>query len=248
MENPFSLEGKTILVTGASSGIGKAIAIECSKMGATIMLVARNEDRLQDTLSLLHGVGHQSFSVDITDEEALANMVSNLPVLNGLVHCAGIGPHIPFKFINREKLDDVFNVNFFAPAILSQKLVKAKKISKQASVVFIASISGNNIAASASSAYCSSKAAIGGLVKSMAVDLAPQGIRVNSVSPGAIRTAIFDTGQFTEEDLKAEEVRYLLKRLGKPEEIAYSVIYLLSDASAWTTGTNMVVDGGFTVL
>lgn len=248
MANPFSLGGKTILVTGASSGIGRAIAIEVSKMGAKVILVARNEERLKETLSKMEGEGHQMYCVDLANEEAITNLVSDLPVLNGLVNCAGIGPHVPFKFISKEKLDEVFAVNFFAPTLMSQKLVKGKKVAKQSSIVFIASISGNNIAASASSAYCSSKAAVGGLVKAMAVDLAPQGIRVNCVSPGAVRTAIFDNGQFTEEDLKAEEARYPLKRLGTPEEIAYAVIYLLSDASAWTTGTNMVVDGGFTIL
>lgn len=248
MPNPFTLEGKTILVTGASSGIGRSIAVETSKMGAKVILVARSEERLKETLSLMDGDGHTMVCVDLSDESQISDLVADLPVINGLVHCAGIGPHIPFKFVDKQKLDDVFAVNFFAPTLLSQKMVKGKKLAKQSSIVFIASVSGNCIAASASSAYCASKAAVGGLVKAMAVDLAPQGIRVNSISPGAIRTAIFDTGQFTEEDLKAEEHRYLLKRLGKPEEIAYATIYLLSDAASWTTGTNMIVDGGFTVL
>lgn len=248
MANPFTLEGKTILVTGASSGIGKSISVETSKMGARVIIVARNENRLKETFSLMDGDGHIIVCVDLSDESQIDDLVAGLPVINGLVNCAGIGPHIPFKFIDREKLDAVFAVNFIAPALLSQKLVKSKKIAKQSSIVFIASVSGNCIAASASSAYSASKAAVGGLVKAMAVDLAPQGIRVNSISPGAVRTAIFDTGQFSEEDLKLEEKRYPLKRLGRPEEIAYAVIYLLSDASAWTTGTNMIVDGGFTVL
>lgn len=248
MNNPFSLEGKTILVTGASSGIGRAIAIEVSKMGAAVILVARNEERLTQTLAQMEGEGHQCIAADLSSEAELDRLVAEAPALNGLVNCAGIGTHIPFKFVNREKLDEVFEVNYFAPTLLSQKLLKTKKLQKQSSVVFISSISGNCIASSASSIYCSTKAAIGGLVKAMAVDLAPQGIRVNSVSPGAIRTAIFDSGEISEEQLKEEEQRYLLKRLGKPEEIAYAVVYLLSDASAWTTGTNMVVDGGYTVL
>ncbi len=248
MYNPFSLEGKTIMVTGASSGIGQAIAIECSKLGASVILVARNQERMAETMAQMVGAGHLTFSVDLSREVEIDDMVMNLPALNGIVHCAGIGPHVPFKFVNKAKLDEVFAVNYFAPTLLSQKLLKAKKISKQSSIVFISSISGNCIASSASSIYCSTKAAIGGLVKAMAVDLAPQGIRVNSVSPGAIRTAIFDSGEISEEQLKEEEQRYLLKRLGKPEEIAYATIYLLSDASAWTTGTNMIVDGGYTTL
>lgn len=236
------------MVTGASSGIGRAIAIEVSKMGAAVILVARNEERLTQTLAQMEGEGHQCIAADLSSEAELDRLVAEAPALNGLVNCAGIGTHIPFKFVNREKLDEVFEVNYFAPTLLSQKLLKTKKLQKQSSVVFISSISGNCIASSASSIYCSTKAAIGGLVKAMAVDLAPQGIRVNSVSPGAIRTAIFDSGEISEEQLKEEEQRYLLKRLGKPEEIAYAVVYLLSDASAWTTGTNMVVDGGYTVL
>jgi NAD(P)-dependent dehydrogenase (short-subunit alcohol dehydrogenase family) len=248
MYNPFTLEGKNILVTGASSGIGRAIAIECSKMGATVILVARNQERLSQTLAQMSGEGHMSFCSDLSQEEELDVLVANIPQLNGVVHCAGIGPHFPFKFINKAKLDEVFAVNYFAPTLLSQKLLKAKKISKQSSIVFISSISGNCIASAASSIYCSTKAAIGGLVKAMAVDLAPQGIRVNSISPGAIHTAIFDNGEISDEQLKEEEQRYLLKRLGKPEEIAYATIYLLSDASSWTTGTNMIVDGGYTTV
>lgn len=248
MHNPYSLEGKTVLVTGASSGIGRAIAIEVSKMGASVVLVARNEERLAQTIAQMEGEGHQCIAADLSSEAELDRLVTETPALNGLVNCAGIGPHIPFKFVNREKLDEVFEVNYYAPTLLTQKLLKAKKLKKQSSVVFISSISGNCIASAASSIYCSTKAAIGGLVKAMAVDLAPQGIRVNSVSPGAIRTAIFDSGEISEEQLKEEEQRYLLKRLGKPEEIAYAVIYLISEASTWTTGTNMVVDGGYTVL
>jgi Dehydrogenases with different specificities (related to short-chain alcohol dehydrogenases) len=248
MYNPFTLEGKNILVTGASSGIGRAIAIECSKMGAAVILVARNQERLSQTLAQMSGEGHLSFCADLSQEEELDVLVANIPQLNGVVHCAGIGPHVPFKFVNKAKLDEVFSVNYFAPTLLSQKLLKAKKISKQSSIVFISSISGNCIASAASSIYCSTKAAIGGLVKAMAVDLAPQGIRVNSISPGAIHTAIFDNGEISDEQLKEEEQRYLLKRLGKPEEIAYATIYLLSDASAWTTGTNLIIDGGYTTL
>jgi len=248
MYNPFSLAEKTVLVTGASSGIGKAIAIECSKMGAKVILVARSQERLSQTLAQMAGEGHLTFCTDLSKEEEIDKMVANVPALNGVVHCAGIGSHVPFKFVNKEKLNEVFAVNYFAPTLLSQKLLKSKKISKQSSIVFISSISGNCIASTASSIYCSTKAAIGGLVKAMAVDLAPQNIRVNSISPGAIRTAIFDNGEISDEQLKEEEQRYLLKRLGTPEEIAYATIYLLSDASAWTTGTNMVVDGGYTTV
>ena len=248
MSNPFSLKGKSIMVTGASSGIGRSIAIECSHMGADIIMVARNQSRLEETLSMMGEGNHVMILTHLEIEEELDNLVENITSLDGVVHCAGIAPHHPFKFVSRSKFEETFAVNFFAPALLSQKLVKKKKMSKPSSIVFISSISGNCIAASASTAYCSSKAAIGGLVKSMAVDLASQGIRVNSISPGAIRTAIFDSGQFSEEDIKAEEQRYLLKHLGKPEDIAYAAIYLLSDASSWTTGSNIVVDGGYTVL
>lgn len=248
MWNPFSLCGKTIFVTGASSGIGKAIAIECSKMGAYVIITGRNEQRLKETFSLLDGFGHDLIVTDLSVKEDLNRLHQELPVIDGLVNCAGLTKVAPFSFATRDSFEEVMNVNFFAPTELTRLLVKTKKIHKGASIVFISSVSGVYCSAVASSIYSSSKGAVNGLVKGVALDLAPKGIRVNSVNPGMIDTEIFAGSAITDEQLKTDMQRYPLGRYGKPEEVAYAVIYLLSDASLWTTGSNVLIDGGYTLL
>ncbi len=248
MYNPFSLEGKTILVTGASSGIGRAIAIECSKMGATIIMTARNEDRLKETLSQMHGTGHTIILADLRIEVDLNRLIDGVTMLDGLVNCAGLTKTLPFQFTNAEALEKVMSVNFTAPALVSAQLVKKKKFSKNSSIVFISSISGCVCVGGGNSMYSASKGAINGLMKNMAYDLAAKGIRVNSVNPGMIDTHIFDEGVITREQIDEELKRYPITRFGKPEEIAYAVIFFLSDASAWTTGSSLVIDGGYTLL
>lgn len=248
MYNPFTLEGKRILVTGASSGIGKAIAIESSKMGASVIITGRNEQRLKETYSQLEGNGHDLIVADLSINEDLNRLHKELPVINGLVNCAGLTKVAPFPFATRDSFEEVMNVNFFAPTELSRLLVKSKKIGKGGSIVFISSVSGVYCSAVASSIYSSSKGAVNGLVKGVALDLAPKGIRVNSVNPGMIDTDIFTGSAITEEQLKTDMQRYPLGRYGKPEEVAYAVIYLLSDAASWITGSNLLIDGGYTLL
>lgn len=248
MNNPFSLEGKTILVTGASSGIGKAIAIECSKLGAQLFILGRNENRLKETFNELSGEGHEYIVTDLSLSSSFKEFCSIIPCLDGIVHCAGLTKILPFQFVTKEDLDEVMNVNFYAPAELSRLLLKNKKINKEGSVVFISSVSGVYCSAVASSIYSASKGAVNGLVKGMALDLAPKGIRVNCVNPGMVDTNILTESNITKEQLKEDMKRYPLKRYGKPEEIAYAVIYLLSDASKWATGSNLLIDGGYTLL
>ncbi len=248
MYNPFALEGKTILVTGASSGIGRTTAIECSRMGAGIVVIGRNIERLDESFSKLEGEGHQQFLADLSHPEKIEELVRELPGLDGIVHCAGIAEPLPFQFLNEEKLKHVFDINFTAPTILTQQLVKIKKVKKNASIVFISSISGVYCSAIGSSAYSASKGAINGLSKGMALDLAPKSIRVNCVNPGMIQTNIYASGTIAEEQLADDMKRYPLKRYGQPEEVAYAVIYLLSDASRWVTGSNLLIDGGYTLL
>jgi NAD(P)-dependent dehydrogenase (short-subunit alcohol dehydrogenase family) len=248
MYNPFSLEGKTILVTGASSGIGQAIAIECSKMGAVIVLTARNEERLCETLSQMEGCGHAMIIADLSNEADLNNLIDQSPLLDGLVNCAGLVKTLPFPFVNAEVLTNVMAVNFMAPTLLSAQLVKKKKLIKNSSVVFISSISGVSCATLGNSIYSASKGAVNGVVKNMALDLAIKGIRVNSINPGMIDTHIYDAEIITPEQLEDDKKRYPLKRYGKPEEVAYAAVYLLSDVSSWVTGSNLVIDGGYTLL
>lgn len=248
MYNPFSLVGKTILVTGASSGIGKAIAIECSKMGATVVISGRNEQRLEETYKQLSGPNHQLIVADLNSELGIQTLLINTPSLNGMVHCAGLTKTIPFQFATKDALNEVMNVNFYAPAEITRSALKAKRIEKNASIVLISSIMGVYCSVVASSLYSASKGAVNGLVKGMALDLAPKGIRVNCVNPGMIHTAILDGGTISQEQLDEDKKRYPLKRYGRPEEVAHAVIYLLSDASGWVTGTNLKIDGGYTLL
>lgn len=248
MDNPFSLEGKAILVTGASSGIGKAVAIECSKLGAQLFILGRNENRLKETFNELSGKGHEYIVADLSASSSFKEICSAVPCLDGIVHCAGLTKILPFQFMTKEDLDEVMDVNFYAPAELSRLLLKNKKINKEGSIVFISSVSGVYCSAVASSIYSASKGAVNGLVKGMALDLAPKGIRVNCVNPGMIGTGILSESNITEEQLKEDMKRYPLKRYGKPEEVAYAVIYLLSDAGKWVTGSNLLIDGGYTLL
>ena len=246
--NPFSLHNKTILVTGASSGIGKATAIECSRMCANVIITARNEARLAETLSLMKGDNHKMILADLSSEDELNSLVENLTQLDGLVHCAGLTIPKPLRFYTKGNVKQVMGVNFEAPVFLTQALIKKKKIRKQSSIVFISSISGVYVSYIAGSIYSASKGAINGIAKGMALELAPRGIRVNSVNPGMVETNILSDGIVSEEQLDEDRKKYPLKRYGKPEEVAYAVIYLLSDASQWVTGSNLLIDGGYTLL
>jgi NAD(P)-dependent dehydrogenase (short-subunit alcohol dehydrogenase family) len=246
--NPFSLSGKTILITGASSGIGKATAIECSKMGAMVVITGRNTEKLDTTFENLEGTGHRKFVADLCVEDELTALVESMPEIDGLVNVAGMVKTLPFQFINRADLSTVFDINFMVPVLLSQKLIKTKKLNKESSIVFFSSIEGPVITHVGNSMYAASKGAVSAVVKSMALELASRKIRVNAVLPGMTKTSLIHTNSITDEQLESEVKRYPMKRYGQPEEIAFAVIYLLSDASTWVTGTNLIIDGGFTLL
>lgn len=247
INNPFSLEGKTILVTGASSGIGQETAIQCSKMGAKVIITARNEDRLKETLSQLEGEGHQMMLAELTNQEDVERLVGEAPAIQGLVLCAGKGMTLPFPFSSRDKFDEIFDVNFFAPVELLRLLVKKKKLEKESSVVFVSSVGGNMSFNIGNGIYGASKAALNSTMKFCAIELATKKIRVNSVNPGMVNTKLIQGGTISEEQHKLDMEKYPLKRYGEPEEIAYGIIYLLSDASSWVTGHSLVIDGGLTI-
>lgn len=248
MNNPFLLTGRKIFITGASSGIGKAIAIECSKMGARLIISGRDKKRLDETFSSLEGNGHSQVIADLTTEEGIKIIIDNLPQLDGIVHSAGIARPMPFVYASVDIVKEVLGINLISPLTLTQQLLRLKKVNNSASLVFISSISGTLVSAPGGSVYSASKGAVNGLIKGMALDLAPKGIRVNAVAPGMIETGLFKDSSISQDQLKEDIKRYPLKRYGKPEEVAYSVIYLLSDASAWVTGTSLVIDGGYTLL
>lgn len=245
--NPFSLTGKTILVTGASSGIGRATAIECSKMGATVVITGRNENRLKETFHALTGEGHQFIVADLSNEQQLDTLIEQLPILHGLVNNAGITETVLTPFIKREKLMRIFETNAFAPILLTQKIIKKKKMSKGGSIVFTGSISGTCVCGGGNVLYTASKGAIRGFIMNAALDLSIKGIRVNQVCPGMIETHIMDNSSISDDMLDIERSKYPMKRFGQPEEVAYGIIYLLSDAASFVTGSSLVIDGGFTL-
>lgn len=245
--NPYSLEGKTVLVTGASSGIGRTTAIECSRMGATVLISARNEARLKSTLDSLDcsfGQKHQMFIADLSTEEGAFALADALPELDGASLNAGIVKTLPVKFINQSDLSEVLNVNMIGPVLLTQRLFKKKKLHRGTSLVFTSSIGGVMISTIGNTMYGISKGGLNAFMKGAALEMAAQGIRSNSVNPGFVDTNILAAGTISEEQLKENATKYPLGRFGKPEDIAYAIIYLLSDASSWVTGHTLVVDGG----
>lgn len=241
--NPFSLKGKTILVTGASSGIGRGVAVACSKMGATIILNGRNQMKLNSSLSQLAEGDHQIIAADLTNGDSVSRMIAELPALDGVVHCAGIGQRVLCKVANEQDVDAVMDANFKGPVLLQSELLRHKKINKCASIVFIASIStwspsiGNAF-------YSASKGAIVSYANCLALELAPRKVRVNCISPAMVWTDLILQEGIDEEQLKEDEQKYPLKRYGTPEDIANLAIYMLSDASTWMTGSNVKISGG----
>ena len=241
--NPFTLEGKIVLVTGASSGIGRGVAIACSKMGAMVVLNGRNQQKLNETFSYLAGEGHKVLTADLTDDDAVARMIGEIPKLDGVVHCAGIGQRVLCKQLKEQDVDSVMDTNFKGPVLLQQALLAGKKLNKGASIVFIASIAtwspsvGNAV-------YSASKGAIVSYANCLSLELAPRQIRVNCISPAMVWTDLVLQDGIDEEQLKEDEQKYPLKRYGTPEDIAYLAIYMLSDASSWMTGSNVKISGG----
>lgn len=243
MNNPFTLEGKTVLVTGASSGIGRSIAIWCSKVGATVIINGRNEQKLRETLSCMEGGGHRVAVGDLTISKGLKDLVDSLPKLDGVVHCAGLGQRILCKMATENDVDSVMNVNFKGPVLLQSELLQQKKINKNASIIFIASIASWSPSIG-NSFYSASKGAIISYANCLSLELAPRGIRVNCISPAMVWTDLILNDGISEEKLKEDEEKYPLRRYGKPEDIAYLAIYMLSDASSWMTGSNVAITGG----
>lgn len=244
--NPFTLKGKTILVTGASSGIGQATAVECAQMGAEVVITGRDTERLQATADLV-GTPKALIAADLTDQEDVERLVASLPPLDGAVLCAGNSTTLPLQFGSREKFDEMFNVNFFAPVELLRLMYKKKVLQKGASVVLIASIGGTHSFMPGNGVYGASKAALNSLMKYAAREYASRKIRVNSICPGMVDTPLIHRGTITEEQLAEDAKRYPLGRYGKPDDIANGAVYLLSDASSWLTGHDLVIDGGFSI-
>lgn len=253
MFNPFSLEGKTILVTGASSGIGQQVAITCSRMGAKVAMIARNTERLEETRKQLSGEGHLSISYDLTDlehqKELVNDIVAKMGPIDGLVNCAGISTVMPLKLMTPDNVEHFFKTNVYATIELTRQVLGVKNVNKAgASIVFFASVMGV-VGENAKSIYSLTKGALISGARSLAIEYAKKKVRVNVVSPGVVVTPINANQPY----IADPEKRALLEAkhplgLGTTDDIANACIYLLSDASRWVTGQNLIVDGGYTVL
>lgn len=241
--NPFSLQGKTIFVTGASSGIGQAIAVACSRMGANVVANGRNVQKLETTMSALEGEGNSMLPGDLTKSEDIANMMAQLSKLDGIVHCAGIGHRQPTKLLTEAEIDKVMNTNFRAAVLLQTELLKSKKLNKDGSVVFVAS-AAPQMPSFGNAVYSASKAAVIGYAKCLALELAPRGIRVNCICPAMVWTDLIMQEGVGREELEQAQQKYPLKRYGQPEDVANLAIYLLSDASKWMTNSCIDITGG----
>ncbi len=247
MTNPFSLEGKTILVTGASSNIGRQIAVKCSEMGSQVIATARNEERLKDTLGKMTGEGHQILQSDLSDSEQIPALVEQLPELDGIVMCAAVFRTTPIRNNRRKYTEEMFKTNTFANIDLVQLLLKNRKIKDRGSILFISSVAAYRPYAG-NALYSATKGAINSFCQVLAIEQSNRKIRANCVSPGIIQSDMeVKDWAVTQEELDKEEARFPLG-FGHTEDIAYAAVYMMSDASKWVTGTNMIVDGGQSII
>lgn len=234
------------MVTGASSGIGRGICVDCAKMGATVHLVARNETRLKETLSMMEGEGHIIHKVDLNNRDEITLLVDSLPHIDGMVLCAGIIKTTPVKNITQKAIDEIFQVNIIADITLSSLLLKKKKLNRDASAVFISSVSTFNVKVG-NSLYSATKGALNSFARAMALEVAKQNIRVNCIQPGFVPSEILSGGSIEEDDF----LRFYAERhplgFGTPTDIANCCIYLMSDAARWVTGSIITIDGGYTL-
>lgn len=244
--NPFSLSGKTILVTGASSGIGRGIALQCAGMGGQMILTGRDENRLAAVKAGIQDGKAVSIIADQSKDEDLLALSEALPVLDGIVLNAGLLKTTPVGFIKRENFEELFNTNLFGPALLVKHLLKQRKIRKGGSVCFISSIAAQYVHPG-NAVYGATKGAVNSFTRSLALELAPKGIRVNAILPGMIETSLMDESPIDKEHLLTHVKNYPLGRFGQPLDVANLAIYLLSEASVWMTGSLLTLDGGYSL-
>lgn len=243
--NPYSLEGKTILVTGASSGIGQATAIECSKLGAKVIVTARNQERLQETYGQLVGDGHRQILADISKEEDICSLAEQVPVLDGVVNNAGVAGTSLVTFYKKEEIESMFNTNTMAAVLITKMLIKKKKLKNPSSVVYTSSAEGVFGTTPANGVYGMTKAALNAYMQTAALELGRKGIRCNTVNPSMVQTRMAEpTGAISAEQIELDRRKYPLGRYGDPKDIAWAIIFLLSDAASWITGTALKIDGG----
>ena len=248
MSTPFHLNNKTILVTGASSGIGRQVAVSCGAMGAKVVVTGRDEKRLGETYSLLKGAGHSQFACDLMDEKQRDKLLDTIPTIDGFVHSTGVVLPVPVKFIAEKHIRQVMGVNFESAVLSVARLLKNKKLNDNASLVFFSSISVNYPYAGGA-LYTASKGAIEAYSKNLAIEILPKKMRSNVIVPAMVKTPLYEEtkNQAMYRSPEEYESKYPLG-LGMPEDVANAAIYLLSDASRWVTGTSFTLDGGFSIV
>lgn len=243
--NPFSLAGKRILVTGASSGIGQKIAMSCAELGAQLIITGRNRERLGATAQAMHGERHVSIEADLTQSDDIRALVEQTGKIHGVVHAAGISRLAPLRMMQAGQISEIFAHNTFAPMLLSKELLAKKSIQSNGSVVFISAVA-SHVGPLASSGYSASKSALLGFMRSLGLENAKQGIRVNCIAPGYVRTPMLESLSSSGMNIDAY-AKLAPLGMGEPEDVAYASIFYLSDASRWITRTYFIVDGGLTI-
>jgi len=246
MKNLLDLQGKRIVITGGSSGIGRATAILCSKMGAKATVVARREEELKRTLDLMAKGEHNYEVCDLADMESVRSLAENIPVIDGLVLNAGSIFTAPVRYINEDRIDDIFNLNIKSTIILVKLLLKSRKLAKKSSICMISSIASQKPQLG-NSVYSATKGAVNSFMKVLALELSTHEIRVNAVLPGFIETDLTKLNGLTPEAVEKHKKNYPLGRFGKPEDVAKLCLYLLSDMSLWMTGSLLTIDGGYSL-
>ena len=243
--SPFDLTGKTILITGSSSGLGKQAAITASEYGAKVIITGRNEKRLNETFALLHGEGHQQIPADLTVQADIDNLVSQLPIVDGLVHSTGISDLTPARFITKEVIAKTFQISFEASVLLTAGLLGKKKLTKgNSSVVFISSLS-THYSFVGGAMYISAKAAMEAYARVLALELAPRGTRVNCISPAFVKTPMLDgTAEQSSQSVVEKIEKLQLLGFGDPVDVANTIVFFLSDASKWVSSANLILGGG----
>lgn len=236
---PFSVQDKTVLVTGASSGLGRHIAIVLARRGARLVITGRDADRLQETFAQLQGDGHIQVVADLTSGQDREKLAQAAPSFNGVVHCAGLQKHCPIRQLTEQMMTEMYSVNFLAPVMLTQRLLQSNAIAQQGSIIFMLSTAAH-IGTRGLGPYSAMKSGLTGIIKCLALEQAKRKIRVNGISPSAIETPMWKVHEHLLEEQKA---RHPLG-LGRPDDVVNGVVYMLSDASRWVTGTSLVMDGG----
>ncbi|MCF8329270.1 MAG: SDR family oxidoreductase [Crocinitomicaceae bacterium] len=239
----INLKGKTILVTGASAGIGSAVAKLCSDLGAKVCITGRNIDRLIEVSKQL-SIESEFFQADLTLEKDIDDLVKALPSIDGWVHCAGIIEPFPIKYIQVKHIDTMFSVNFNSACLLISKLMQHKKVNNASSFVFMSSVSALH-PYNGGSLYAASKAALESFSRSIALEFASKGVRSNCISAALVDTEMFEK---TKNALSETELLGILSSyplgIGKPMDVAHASAFLLSDQASWMTGSVLTLDGG----